>query len=310
MQSLITLQGQIDREDTLHRAIFTVYENVVEVLKEEFLGYSDSIFTGVYEAAARKIDVQIIDELETQKQQDTSSHKYVKVKLDLKIDGIKNIVLNTDTFEQKVEATNLLSAMAEHMGVNFVKYIEYMYPLIEELIIIKNSKEMRGNMIDCCKFMVIDGRTPEEKNAILTRVYPLLKKSLSEAIRAKDHSETASITEAFSLTMPFMSQDMAATLPEMMMAVLGLVKNLSNEIEKIYSEKEMDDDLTEEMTNETDTVEEVYASLFSPFNSYRQCLIKPREFPPSTTFVSSSPRTMSLINDNCDGQYIYVLNMN
>lgn len=160
--------------------------------------------------------------------------------------------------------------MAENMGTNFVKYIEYMYPLIEELIIIKNSKEMRGNMIDCCKFMVLDGRTPEEKNAILTRVYPLLKKALSEAIRAKDHSEVSSITEAFSLTMPFMSQDMSKSLPEMMMAVLGLVKSLTNEIEKIYAEKDMDDDLTEEMTNETDEVEEVHLDLFSPSSLWRE----------------------------------------
>ncbi len=45
--------------------------------------------------------------------------------------------------------------------------------------------------------------------------------------------------------MPFMNQQMIGELPDMMMAVLGLVKNLSNEIEKIYAEKEMDDDLTE-----------------------------------------------------------------
>lgn len=112
MQSLIALQGQIQSDDTLHRAIFAAYENVVEVLKADFAVYSDAIFTGVYEAAARKIDVQIIDEIDTQKHQDTSSHKYVKIKLDLKIDGVKNIVLNTDTFEQKVQASALLSAMA------------------------------------------------------------------------------------------------------------------------------------------------------------------------------------------------------
>lgn len=86
----------------------------------------------------------------------------MKVKLDLKIDGVKNIVLNTDTFEQKVQATSLLSAMAEHMGTAFGKYVNYMYPLIEDLITIKNSKEMRGNMIDCCKFMVLDGASPEQ----------------------------------------------------------------------------------------------------------------------------------------------------
>jgi len=60
----------------------------------------------------RKIDIQIIDELETQKQQNTKDNKYVKIKLDLKLDGVKNLVLNTETFEQKVEATNLLSAMS------------------------------------------------------------------------------------------------------------------------------------------------------------------------------------------------------
>jgi hypothetical protein len=79
----------------------------------------------------------------------------------------------------------------------------------------------------------------------LSRTFPLLKKALSEAIRAKDHSETASIAEALSLGMPFMNQQMIGELPDMMMAVLGLVKNLSNEIEMIYAEKEMDDDLTE-----------------------------------------------------------------
>ncbi len=46
----------------------------------------------------------------------------MKLKLDLKIDGVKNIVLNTDTFSQKIEATNLLSAMSEHMGPAYFKY--------------------------------------------------------------------------------------------------------------------------------------------------------------------------------------------
>lgn len=65
----------------------------------------------------------------------------------------------------------------------------------------------------------------------------MLKKALAEAIRVKDHSEVASITEAYALSMPFMSQEVASTLPEMMMAVLSLVKSLTSEIEKIYSEK-------------------------------------------------------------------------
>lgn len=61
MRSLITLQSQIDNEDILHRAIFKAYENIVEVLGKEFIVYSDAIFTQVYEAAVRKIDVHIYD---------------------------------------------------------------------------------------------------------------------------------------------------------------------------------------------------------------------------------------------------------
>lgn len=208
--------------------------------------------------------------METAKQQETSAHKYVKVKLDLKLDGVKNIVLNTDTFEQKVQATSLLSAMAEHMGASFLKYAEHMYPLIEELILIKNSKEMRANMVDACKGMLKAAPNAELKNALLARLFPQLKKALAEAIRAKDHSEAASITEAFAEAMPFMGPEMFSALPEMMMAVLGLVKTLSNEIEKIYAEKDMDDDLTEEMNNETDEVEEVFLVLFSRWSSWRQ----------------------------------------
>ena len=81
-------------------------------------------------------------------------HNYAKLKLDLKIDGIKNIVLNTDTFSQKIQATNLISAMSEHMGAAYFKYAEHTVRIIKELILIKNSKEMRGNMVDCCRSLV------------------------------------------------------------------------------------------------------------------------------------------------------------
>ncbi len=97
-------------------------------------------------------------------------HNYVKLKLDLKIDGVKNIVLNTDTFSQKIEATNLLSAMSENMGASYLKYAEMTIKIIKELILIKNSREIRGNMIDCCKFMVAAGTSQEQKYAILSQI--------------------------------------------------------------------------------------------------------------------------------------------
>ena len=70
------------------------------------------------------------------------------------------------------------------------------------------------------------------------------------AIKFKDHEDVCSITEAFSIVMPAMDQKMLQNLPLKMKAVMGMVSGLVGDIEKIYSEKEMDDDLTEEMNNE------------------------------------------------------------
>jgi len=50
-------------------------------------------------------------------------NRIVKLKLDLKIEGIKNIILNTDHLAQKIEASVLLACMSEFMGVNFVPYV-------------------------------------------------------------------------------------------------------------------------------------------------------------------------------------------
>ena len=102
--------------------------------------------------------------------------------------------------------------------------------------------------------MVLAGRTPEEKGLILTKVFNFLAVAMQESVRVRDHSEASSVTEAYSLVMPFMTQEMISKLPDMMLAVLALVRNLSKSVEQIYSEKEMDDDLNEEMMGEIEDV--------------------------------------------------------
>lgn len=49
-----------------------------------------------------------------------------------------------------------------------------------------------------------------------------------------------SIVETMAEMMPSMNQEMVNRLPEMLIAVLTLVKSLTTEVEKIYCEKEMD----------------------------------------------------------------------
>lgn len=93
-------------------------------------------------ALSRVVEAQIVDETEVEKPMKTNSmNKMAKVTLNLKLDGgIKNIVLNTDLFEQKIEGSRLMSDMAESMGVGFLKYAEVMLPTVVELLSIKSSK--------------------------------------------------------------------------------------------------------------------------------------------------------------------------
>lgn len=58
-------------------------------------------------------------------------NSYAAYKLDLKIDGVKSLVLNTDHLAQKIEATNLIVQMAEDMGHAFAPFIEKTIPTIK-----------------------------------------------------------------------------------------------------------------------------------------------------------------------------------
>lgn len=93
--------------------------------------YSDQVFHFAYLAGARKVYSQILNEYETPKEEENKSmNRIVKLKLDLKIEGIKNIILNTDHLAQKIEASVLIVCMAEFMGAYFVPYVEKTIPLV------------------------------------------------------------------------------------------------------------------------------------------------------------------------------------
>lgn len=106
MQCMIDMSMKLENDDPLHKAMFVVYENVVTSMKDKFIMYSDYIFEKMMQAAGRKIELTIIEEgdtsgkgIETLK---TKKHNYAAYKLDMKVDGVKNIVLNTDHLAQKI----------------------------------------------------------------------------------------------------------------------------------------------------------------------------------------------------------------
>ena len=89
----------------------------------------------------------------------------------------------------------------------------------------------------------------------MTQIEECLSAALENAIKFRDHDDVSNIVETYSVVMPVMDQKMLDILPVKMKAVMGMINGLTKEIEHIYSEKEMDDDLTEEMNNEIEEVE-------------------------------------------------------
>lgn len=234
--------------------------------------YAEKIYPLVIQAANRKIELTIIEEGDTAKADklNKNKHSYASYKLDLKVDGVKNLVLNTDHLAQKIEATNLIVQMSEDMKQAFAPLIEQTLPTIKELISYKHNKEIRNNMIETVKYMIIDCSTPEQKALVVRETFQPICDELAQTIKTKDNGEASCIVEVMAEMMPFMTQEMAAKMPAMLTAVLTLIKNETAEVEKEYADKEMDEALQEEMGDEISEIEEVLNFLFLGIGTHRE----------------------------------------
>lgn len=182
MESLLTMQQTLEKDDSLHSAMFKVYKNVVSIMKENF-PYCDRIINKAVEATGQKVDCMIVDEGDS-KTEGKKLNKFFNLKYDMGLDGgVKNIILNTDSLEQKLEGANLLVALASNMGMNFAPFIERTLDVVTSHLSFKNSKELRHNMIVMVKLMVSACHNQQQKNFILERTMPGLLNELTQVIK-------------------------------------------------------------------------------------------------------------------------------
>lgn len=98
-------------------------------------------------------------------------------------------------------------------------------------------------MIETINHMINDCTTNEQKAFVVKETYEPVCSELANTIKTKDTIGMAAIIEVMAEMMPYMTQEMAAKMPNMMMAALALVKSQSKEIEKEYTDKDMDEAL-------------------------------------------------------------------
>ena len=68
MESLLNMADSLDKNDSLQRAIFTVYENVVEIVKGDFATYAPRIIDRALYAVNVTVDCRVVDENEMNEQ--------------------------------------------------------------------------------------------------------------------------------------------------------------------------------------------------------------------------------------------------
>ena len=161
-------------------------------------------------------------------------------------------------------------------------------------------------MIETINHMINDCTTNEQKAFVVKETYEPVCSELANTIKTKDTIGMAAIIEVMAEMMPYMTQEMAAKMPNMMMAALALVKSQSKEIEKEYTDKDMDEALQEEMGQEMEEVEEVIVLLFRAYNILRRSSRWQTECRPSSSLKLSSLLTISS-NDVNNSIYLWVL---
>lgn len=184
-----------------------------------------------------KVDYKMVDETETIPEGRQQS-KFVKLKVDLKLNGgIKNLILNTDTLERKIEASNLLVAMAENMGASFGPFVEKSLEAVTTHLNFKHSNHIRHNMEVMVKLLVGCCQSPEQKLFVLQRTMPGLLAELVNVLKLQNDEDIGLILEIVAAVMPACNEQLLANLPQLLSSALAVTKQIVKEIESEYSSK-------------------------------------------------------------------------
>lgn len=203
MELLLNMADSMDKNDPLQRAIFTVYENVVEIVKDDFSLYAPRIIDRVLYAANVTVDCRIIDDSEAQEQK---NKRVMVLKSGSDVEGSKNIMLNTDSLHMKIEGARLLRALTENMGQAFCPYVQKTLPTVSHNVTFGKSKDFRQEMIAMVKFLVLACQTPEQRIAVMNELMHPLGLELSNAISGQDDREISLIMEVVLGVMPHMNE--------------------------------------------------------------------------------------------------------
>ena len=119
-------------------------------IKQDFKVFLPHIMPALLKDISRDIDLKIVDADLAAKNTDTGSTSMnVKIK---GMEGERQISLNTNALENKINAIGIVKNLAQNLGTGFFEYVESIAQLVaSELLAYQFSRQVRK---DSCKIII------------------------------------------------------------------------------------------------------------------------------------------------------------
>jgi len=145
------------------------------------------------------IDIKIEDaEIDQLKSKGDSESGVTSVTLSMKgLEGNKQISLNTNALESKINAVCVIWDLAKNLGKSFFTYVEPTWEAIKSIFSYKYSKAVRENVWEITEFLVLACPDEASMTALYWTMLPYFIERIEEYAKKNDYVESVSILNAY-----------------------------------------------------------------------------------------------------------------
>ena len=190
------VEGNLVDSDPQITAIGDTLSHICVCLKDDFKPYLPMIIPQLLKDANKDIDFNMIDADDPGAGDADKEEGYASLQLKVRgLEGAKQITMNTNALEIKINAVQILKNLARNMGVHMFDFVEDIAKLcLEKLLsdkfahtLRKESAKLMRFLIDACK------EHPDKQKTLYIMTYVKLMEEIELKLKRKDFEEVNGI---------------------------------------------------------------------------------------------------------------------
>ena len=249
---LALLDSKLSDDDPQAMAIYNFWGEVTNVLGEAFSEYLPRVLPSLFVFAKAETNVKISDS-----QNPVNNFSIGEMVLNL---GNVNLSVNTQAFQHKIMAANVLLEICSNTKHGFRPYAEEMANIVVDLLNCVSSGTLKRTGAKCIKGLLMTCDVKEDMVKMFAYVYPTLKKSLMSELDTELYrdikcylKELCNALRLFSNGPQMLSLEGMADLCDLLSKSLECYGKLHTEkMSLLKKSKDLDDEEIEEIENEID----------------------------------------------------------